>query len=86
MNLLLKRKADPLACCWLGRSALICAVMAERPDTIDALCLEHRKLLELPDRSGKTPLMNALEREHGSLAVVETLIKHGADVNAKDRL
>ena len=79
-------EADPRSLCWLGRSALVCAVRADHAETTDALCLAHRKLLELPDRSGKTPLMNALERENGSLAVVETLIKHGADIQAKDKL
>ena len=77
LGLLLSRKADAKALCWLGRSPLMVAVRAERAETIDALCLAHRKLIELPDRSGKTPLMHALERENGSLAVVETLIKVG---------
>jgi ankyrin repeat protein len=68
-----------------GESALLRALNINERD-ISILLIESGADVNHSDTRGNTPLLIASQPGHGEVKVVETLLSHGADVMAKNKL
>ena len=84
MKALLQYGADPRKGDITGSSALIGAARLNRnPAVLETLLKDAPELVNVPSRSGLTPLMATASNRGGAMTAL--LLDHGADDEAKDR-